>query len=358
MTLLLVVIYVAFIGLGIPDSLFGSALSSIIEEFGLPLSASNLVSSLVSFCTVISSLFAARLLKRFGTAVVTIVSTAATALALLGYSASGSFFFMLLCAIPLGLGAGAIDASLNNFVALHFGGTHMNFLHCFYGVGVIVSPYLMSIMLQRATWREGYLAACILQAAIALVLLLSLPLWKKAGKGETAEDLSAVRTLSMKQMAGHAGVRWAWVLSFSSNAVEALTGIWGATYLIRTHALTADQGASAIILYYVGMTLGRFLSGVFADKLGSKGLIRLGIITLTVRLYAPATAEIIISDKGCGIENVRQAREPMFTTGGADRSGMGFTIMESFMDGMTVRSKPGKGTTVVLQKVLEARQEV
>lgn len=281
MTLLLVVIYVAFIGLGIPDSLFGSALSSIIEEFGLPLSASNLVSSLVSFCTVISSLFAARLLKRFGTAMVTIVSTAATALALLGYSASGSFFFMLLCAIPLGLGAGAIDASLNNFVALHFGGTHMNFLHCFYGVGVIVSPYLMSIMLQRATWREGYLAACILQAAIALVLLLSLPLWKKAGKGEKAEDLSAVRTLSMKQMAGHAGVRWAWVLSFSSNAVEALTGIWGATYLIRTHALTADQGASAIILYYVGMTLGRFLSGVFADKLGSKGLIRLGIITLT-----------------------------------------------------------------------------
>lgn len=291
MTLLLVVIYVAFIGLGIPDSLFGSALSSIIEEYALPLSASNLVSSLVSLCTVISSLLAARLLKRFGTAAVTIVSTAATALALLGYALSGSFYCMLLCAVPLGLGAGAIDAGLNNYIALHFGGTHMNFLHCFYGVGVIVSPYLMSLMLRWATWREGYFAAFVLQAVIALILLLSLPLWKKAGKGKAADDMTAARTLTMKQMAGHAGVRWAWVLSFSSNAVEALTGIWGATYLIRTHDLTADQGASAIILYYVGMTLGRFLSGVFADKLGSKGLIRLGICTLTagcVLLILPA----------------------------------------------------------------------
>jgi fucose permease len=282
MVLLLIVIYVAFIGLGIPDSLYGSALSSIIEAFSLPLSASNLVSSLVSLCTVISSLLAARLLKRFGTAAVTIVSTAITALALLGYSVSGSFVFMLLCAIPLGLGAGAIDAGLNNYIALHFGGTHMNFLHCFYGVGVIVSPCLMSIMLQRATWREGYFAAFILQACIALVLLLSFPLWKKAGKGAAVEDMAAVRTLTMKQMASHAGIRWAWVLSFTTNAIEALSGIWGATYLIRTHGLTADQGASAIILYYVGMTLGRFLSGVFADKLGSKGLIRLGICTLAV----------------------------------------------------------------------------
>lgn len=277
MTLLLIVIYIAFIGLGVPDSLFGAAMPAIVADFALPLAAPNLVTLLVSGCTVFSSMYSAKVLQRLGTAKVTALSTALTALALLGYAMSGNLAYMLLCAIPLGLGAGAIDAGLNNFIALHYGATHMNFLHCFYGFGVIISPYLMSLMLERASWREGYLAAFGLQGGIALLLFLSLPLWKKAGNAGSSDAEEGMRTLSLGQMAKMPAIRHAWLMSFSTNAVEAISGIWGSTYLVHIHALTADEGARAIILYYAGMTLGRFLSGVFADKLGSRKLIRIGI---------------------------------------------------------------------------------
>ena len=296
MTLLLIVIYVAFIGLGVPDSLFGAAMPAIVEEFALPLSAPNLVTMLVSGCTVLSSMFSAPLLKRLGTAKVTALSTTMTALALLGYSLSGNLWFMMLCAIPLGLGAGAIDAGLNNFIALHYGATHMNFLHCFYGLGVIISPYLMSLMLERSGWREGYLAACCLQFAIALVLVLSLPLWKKARNVAPQEDESQMRTVSILQLVKMPAMRHTCLMSFSSNAIEAISGIWGSTYLVHVHGLSADAGARAMILYYAGMTLGRFLSGVFADKLGSRKLIRVGMAVLTggcVLLLLPFGAAVV-----------------------------------------------------------------
>lgn len=277
MTLLLIVIYIAFIGLGVPDSLFGAAMPAIVADFGLPLAAPNLVTLLVSGCTVFSSMYSAKVLKRVGTAKVTALSTAMTALALLGYALSGNLLFMLLCAIPLGLGAGAIDAGLNNFIALHYGATHMNFLHCFYGFGVIISPYLMSLMLKHASWREGYVAAFCLQGAIAGLLFLSLPLWRKARNAAGTEQESEIRPLSPRQLAGMPAMRHAWLMSFSTNAIEAISGIWGSTYLVHIHSLTVDAAARAMILYYAGMTLGRFLSGVFADKLGSRKLIRIGL---------------------------------------------------------------------------------
>lgn len=277
MTLLLIVIYIAFIGLGVPDSLFGAAMPAIVVDFELPLAAPNLVTLLVSGCTVLSSMYSARILQRLGTAKVTALSTAVTALALLGYAVSGNLLFMLLCAIPLGLGAGAIDAGLNNFIALHYGATHMNFLHCFYGFGVIISPYLMSLMLERASWREGYLAAFGLQAGIALLLFLSLPLWKKARDAGSGNQEAGMRPLSLGQMIRTPTIRHAWLMSFATNAIEAISGIWGSTYLVHSHGLTPDTGARAIILYYVGMTLGRFLSGVFAHRLGSRRLIRIGL---------------------------------------------------------------------------------
>ncbi len=280
--LLLIVLYISFIALGIPDSLFGCAMPAIIEEFDIPLSLPNLVTSIVCGCTVISSTFSSKIINRFGTAKVTFFSTAVTALALVGYSFCPAIGWMMLAAVPLGLGAGAVDCGLNNYIALHFGGTHMNFLHCFYGIGVVVSPYIMSLMLQTATWRQGYRTAACVQAGITLILLLSMPLWKRKEEAIAQGEEEPPKDLSLKEMVKMASVRSAWLACFATNAVEALTGLWGATYLVYTRGLAADAAARCIIFYYLGMTLGRFLSGLFADKLGSWKLIGSGCGVLAV----------------------------------------------------------------------------
>ena len=188
MVFLLVVIYVAFIGLGVPDSLIGSAWPAIQNEMGIPIEAVSILTLLISGCTVLSSIFSARLLNKIGTAKVTAFSTALTAAALLGFSFATSFYFMIPLAIILGLGAGAVDSGLNNYVALHFKASHMNFLHCFYGVGVTLSPYLMAIALGNVGWRSGYRYAFYVQAGITLLMIVSLPLWNKSKSGEEAEE--------------------------------------------------------------------------------------------------------------------------------------------------------------------------
>ena len=168
-TLLLIIIYVVYIGLGVPDSLFGTAWPVIHHEFHLPISAANAVTLLISSGTVISSLFSPRIINRLGTAKVAALSTSLTAAALLGFAISGNFLFLCLFAIPLGLGAGAIDVSLNNYVALHYNATHMSFLHCFYGIGVSISPYLMSVGIGSGAWRRGYFLAFAVQAVISVI---------------------------------------------------------------------------------------------------------------------------------------------------------------------------------------------
>ena len=188
-TVLLVVIYIAFIGLGIPDSLFGTAWPAIYTSFGLPVGAASAVTLLISASTVISSLLSTRAIRRFGTGWVTAVSTAMTAAALLGFSFSANLLWLCLFSVPLGLGAGAVDSALNNYVALHYRASHMSFLHCFYGIGVSLSPYLLSLALSGSDgWRGGYRTVLWLQLAITAITLLALPLWKRAGRSVPSPD--------------------------------------------------------------------------------------------------------------------------------------------------------------------------
>ncbi|MCI9272464.1 MAG: MFS transporter [Clostridiales bacterium] len=277
-TLLLVIIYIAFIGLGIPDSLFGTAWPAIYLDFQLPISAASAVTLLISSGTVISSLLSARLIARFGTGVVTAVSTTLTALALLGFSLSGHLAWLCIFAIPLGLGAGAIDSALNNYVALHYQASHMNFLHCFYGIGVSVSPYLVSLALSsQQSWRGGYRMAFFAQFIIAVLTIASLPLWRKVRQtsANEAEDESIV-PLSLGKMAKMPSVRAVWFLFLASCAIEYTCGTWGSTYLVDTKGVTVQDAAKIITFYYVGMAVGRFVSGLLATKLSSWRLIHIG----------------------------------------------------------------------------------
>lgn len=277
-TLLLMVIYIAFIGLGIPDSLFGAAWPAIYGEFSLPMSYANFVSMTNAACTFLSSLMSARLINRFGTAKVTAVSTALTAVALLLHSFAGSFWVLPLLAVPLGLGAGAIDSGLNNYVALHYSAMQMNFLHCFYGVGVSLSPFMLSFALSSdAGWRGGYRWVALLQIGITLLTVVTLPLWKKVGHiaGEADETEKAV-TLSLGQLFRVPGLPAMWVMFFSSCAIELGCGAWGSTFLVEHKGMAVGFAAKMITLYYVGIAVGRLVAGFLSVKLSEKQLVLLG----------------------------------------------------------------------------------
>lgn len=286
-TLLLAVIYTAFIGLGIPDSLFGTAWPAIYREFSLPISFASFVTVTTSCGTVFSSLMSSQVIRRFGTARVSAFSTALTAVALLGFSFSGSFWLLILCAIPLGLGAGAIDTALNNYVALHYSATHMSFLHCFYGVGVSLSPYVLSLVISGPQgWRGGYRTAFAMQLVIALLLFLTLPLWKKVQgvrtDGESGEEKT--NALPVRKVLKLPGVKGMCLLFVASVGIEVTAGSWGATFLVESKGVTEDRAAWYVMFYYIGMAVGRFLSGVLAAKLHSWQIIRLGMVVLGVAL--------------------------------------------------------------------------
>ena len=286
-TLLLAVIYTAFIGLGIPDSLFGTAWPAIYREFSLPISFASFVTVTTSCGTVVSSLMSSQVIRRFGTARVSAFSTALTAVALLGFSFSGSFWLLILCAIPLGLGAGAIDTALNNYVALHYSATHMSFLHCFYGVGVSLSPYVLSLVISGPQgWRGGYRTAFAMQLVIALLLFLTLPLWKKVQgvrtDGESGEEKT--NPLPVRKVLKLPGVKGMCLLFVASVGIEVTAGSWGATFLVESKGVTEDRAAWYVMFYYIGMAVGRFLSGVLAAKLHSWQIIRLGMVVLGVAL--------------------------------------------------------------------------
>lgn len=287
-TVLLIVIYIAFIGLGVPDSLIGSAWPSIHSELNVPVESVSIITLLISGCTVLSSMFSARILNKLGTAKVTAFSTAMTAVSLLGFSFTSSFWFMLPLAVLLGLGAGAIDSGLNNYVALHCKASHMNFLHCFYGVGVSLSPYLMSQALSGIGWRGGYRYAFYVQLAITILLILSVPLWKKSTASEDCEEEKSVN-LSVFQMAKMPEVRLVWVIMLVTNAIEYACGVWGSTYLVEEKGFDAGHGALALTIYYVGMSIGRFLSGVLSDKISTWKRIGIGMVIL-----APAIAIMLL----------------------------------------------------------------
>ncbi|MBP3328012.1 MAG: MFS transporter [Clostridia bacterium] len=279
MFFLLVVIYIAFIGLGVPDSLIGSAWPAIHTEINIPVEAVSILTFIISGCTVLSSMFSTGILNKFGTAKVTAFSTAMTAAALFGFSKAPSFWFMIPLAILLGLGAGAIDSGLNNYVALHFKASHMNFLHCFYGVGVSLSPYLMSQALSDVGWRGGYRYAFYVQSVITLLLIVSLPMWKKTSSADEAEEEKGI-SLSLLQMAKRSDVRVVWIIMLATNAIEYACGVWGSTYLVAEKGFEAKHGALALTVYYAGMSVGRFVSGMLSGKINTWKRIGIGAAVL------------------------------------------------------------------------------
>lgn len=278
-SVLLIIIYIAFIGLGVPDSLIGSAWPAIHSELGIPVESVSIITFLISGCTVLSSMFSTRILNRLGTARVTAFSTAMTAFSLLGFSLAPSFIFMIPLAIVLGLGAGAIDSGLNNYVALHCKASHMNFLHCFYGVGVSLSPYIMAQAFSSAGWRGGYRYAFYIQLAISLLLIFSVPMWKKSSSEQEADEESGI-TLSIAEMIKKPEVRQVWIIMLMTNAIEYACGVWGSTYLVEEKGFDIEHGALALTIYYVGMSIGRFVSGLLSNKVKTWKRIFIGCVIL------------------------------------------------------------------------------
>ncbi len=311
-TLLLIVIYIAFIGLGIPDSLFGTAWPAICPELSLPVSAAGVVTVLTSGGTIVSSLLSARLIRRFGTGGVTAACTALTAAGLLGMSCAQGLGWLCLFSVPLGLGAGSIDTALNNYVALHYKATHMNFLHCFFGVGVTVSPFLMSLALSAGSWRGGYRLMAGVQAGIAALTIAALPLWGRAGHkhpGELHSD--GGRAVPFRTLLAGARVRTACAAFLGSCALETTCGGWGATWLVQARDLGPDAAAGLVTLYYLGMTAGRFLAGVLSARRSSRQLVRTGqgvVLAALVLLLLP----LPVPFAGLGLFLVGMGNGPVF----------------------------------------------
>lgn len=275
-TVLLIVIYITFVGLGIPDSALGSAWPVIYPDLGIPVGYASFITSLISLFTAIASFFSARLINKFGTGIVTAASTFLTAFALLGFALSDSVIWLCVFAVPTGFGAGAIDAALNNYVAVHYNASQMSFLHCAYGIGVALSPLVLSFALKNFDWRLGYRTIFYIQLGIAVITLLALPLWKKVKSAEPEKETFTPRTLTYKEMIKIPAERAAWVAFFATCSLEFTCDHWCCTYLVDYEGAPADVAARFLTLYYIGMASGRFLSGILAKKLNSKNIIKIG----------------------------------------------------------------------------------
>ncbi len=312
-TLLLLVIYLSFISLGLPDSLLGTIWPVAHQDLGVPISYEGVVSILVTCGTILSSMNSERLIRRFKTGKVTAFCVLLTAIALLGYSLSQSFLWLILFAIPLGLGAGSVDAGLNNFVALHFKARHMNWLHCFWGLGATIGPMITAYFLNKGeSWRMGCRTLSFLQFGLVFILFLSLPLWKRMEdrvsltqeKGINEEPYVPLRFGQLFRMKG---AKPALTAFFCYCAVEATAGLWGSSYLVLTKGYTVEMAAKWISGFYFGITIGRFVSGVLTIKLRNETMIRIGQIGILIGigillLPLPATVtgiSFLIIGMGC-----------------------------------------------------------
>lgn len=276
-SLLLALIYVSFISLGLPDSLLGSAWSQMQESLGVSLSLGGVISFLITASTILSSLMSHQVIQRFGTGAVTMCSVALTALALFGFSLSDSFFALCLWAIPYGLGAGSVDAALNNFVALHCKAKHMSWLHCFWGIGATGGPYIMGLCLSRGMgWQAGYRTISFLQMALTLILLLSLPLWKKQELPLSGGETVRPQTPQWGKLLKRPGVKAALTAFFFYSALELTTGLWGSSYMVAVRGISAETAAKWISLFYLGITAGRFFSGFLTLRFSDDAMVRLG----------------------------------------------------------------------------------
>lgn len=288
-TFLLIIIYLAFISLGLPDSLLGAAWPVMQSDFGAPIETAGYLFMTIAGGTILSSLVSGKVLKRFGTGKVTFVSVLMTACALLGFYFAPSIIWLFLCAIPLGMGAGAVDSGLNDYVATHYKAHHMSWLHCFWGVGATLGPVIMAQYISNQNWGKGYLTISVLQFILVVILLFTLPLWNKVNSHITInkepeepkgvsfkENVEKVRPLQMN------GVKLALASFFFYCAVEATVGLWGSSFLVNVKGLTAATAAEWVSFYYAGITIGRLMTGFVTFKMSNQVLIRMGqIIALT-----------------------------------------------------------------------------
>lgn len=275
MVFLLAIIYLSFISLGLPDALLGAAWPNMYPQFQVPVSYAGIISMIIALGTIISSLQSDRLTKKFGTGKVTAVSVGITALALWGFSISHSFILLCLWAIPYGLGAGSVDASLNNYVALHYSSKHMSWLHCMWGVGATLGPYIMGAVLTGgATWNTGYRIISVLQIALTAVLIFSLPKWKgqNTSSGETVHG----KALSLKEILAIPGAKAVMICFFCYCAIESTTMLWASSYLHLSKGVDAKTAASFAGMFCIGITIGRGINGFIAMKLKDCQMIRMG----------------------------------------------------------------------------------
>lgn len=315
--ILLAIIYLSFISLGLPDSVLGSAWPIMYQEFGVPVSYAGTISIIISAGTIVSSLMSDRMTLKLGPGKVTAISVGMTAVSLLGFSCSNSFWILCLWAIPYGLGAGGVDASLNNYVALHYASRHMSWLHCMWGVGATAGPYIMSYALTDGQgWNMGYRYIGLLQIALTAILVFSIPMWKKrlnetaASDGisaDTAASESAQKALSMKEILVIPGAKAILVTFFCYCALEQATALWASSYLVLNRGVNEETAASFASMFFIGITAGRALNGFLTIKFSDTQLIRLGegIIALGIAILllpfgsVTALAGLILIGLGC-----------------------------------------------------------
>ena len=281
-SLLLAIIYLAFISLGLPDSLLGSSWPEMHRVMGVELSAMGIITTLIAIGTVISSLMSDRLTKKFSTKIVVTFSVALTAVGLFGFSFAPRFWVLCLFAIPYGLGAGSIDAALNNYVALHYSSRHMSWLHCFWGVGAVISPYVMSYALGTAQgWAGGYRIIGTVQIIIALILVAALPLWEKVGHSNaeqpSVDEVEPSETPGLIASLKIPGVPLVLLGFLGYCAAESTVMVWASTYFFEAKQTGEGLAAAMGSLFYIGMTVGRFLSGFISNRVGDKNMIRVGL---------------------------------------------------------------------------------
>lgn len=276
-TFLLVIIFTVFIGLGIPDSSIGASWPAIFSDLNVDVALQSVVTVIISLGTVTASFFSAKLINKFGTPVVTAVSITLTALALLGFSFANRFIWLCVLGVPLGFGAGAVDAALNNYVAVNYNSLQMSLLHCFYGVGVALTPVVFSKTLKNANdWRTGFFILGIIMLCISVIAFTSLPVWKKVKNTAKEEQSFTPATLKYSQIFKIPQARTAWLIFFSTCALEFSCGTWGATFLVQHRKLTESLSAMLIAFYYAGITSGRFLSGLASKKISCGTTLSIG----------------------------------------------------------------------------------
>ena len=307
--LLLIIIYLSFISLGLPDSLLGAAWPTMYPQLAVPVSYAGIISLIIAAGTVVSSLQSDRLTRRFGTGRVTAFSVATTAVALFGFSVSSRFWQLCLWAIPYGLGAGSVDASLNNYVALHYKSKHMSWLHCMWGVGASAGPYIMGfVMTHGGSWSGGYRSIALIQIVLTAILFCSLPLWK--GRPQVTDDAGnqvEAKPLSLRQVLKIRGVKQVLVCFFCYCALEQTTGLWASSYLTLHKGVSPETAAGFASMFFLGITAGRALSGFLTMRLSDVQMIRLGqgligggIVIMLLPLGAAASlAGFVIIGLGC-----------------------------------------------------------